>query len=81
MSFSYCVTICLYLLNQLCQPLGRWIYGGRGSVSIVNPENDSLKVLGIMSVDSEGYSSDAESNDSVDQDTHPPLWLNTVILQ
>ena len=30
---------------------------------------------------SEGYSSDAESKDSVDQDTHPPLWLNTVILR
>jgi hypothetical protein len=36
---------CTADLTQPCQPLGRWIRGGCGLVSIVTSENEFLRVL------------------------------------
>jgi len=85
MSFSYCVKICLYLLNAALPALRkmnpRWPGFGEHSEPRKRVIESPLSKVRITSVDSEGYSLDAESKDSVDQDTHPPFWLNTVILR
>jgi hypothetical protein len=85
MSFSYCVKIYLYRLNAALPALGkmnpRWPGFGEHREPRKRVIESARSKDTITTVDSEGYSSDAESKDSVDQGTHPPLLLNTVILR
>jgi len=85
MSFSYCVKICLYRLNAALPALGKMDLRWPGFGEHREPRKQVIESPRskdtIISVDSEAYGSDAESKNSVDQDTHPPLWLNTVILR